>query len=462
MATKKLLNSILKKITPTRAERGKQKQLAEQIIERIKKTSGKHVDVMLCGSIARDTHLQGDNDLDIFVLFPEKLGRELFEREGLRIGKMVFRGHKWEKAFSEHPYIRGRINGFDVEIVPSYKVSKARLKQSAVDRSPFHNSYLKKRLGKKKKPEARLLRQFLKGIKCYGADVKASSVPGYVVELLVLHYGSFTKAIKAISEWKQGQVIDLAKHYNKGEARKLFPDAPLIVIDPVDKNRNVAAALSLNQFSRMVAASRAFLRKPDKHFFFGGRKRSWPVRKLRSMLQKKELVALKLGFPRKALPDVVWGQIQRFARKVEKQLVLNGFNVLRSEAWTDEKQAIVIVFEVESRLLQKSAVKTGPFVTDEKNSGAFLQAHKRVIAGPRIEQGRWVVEIQRKYTRIEKFLRDFLRKEKRVEKGYLRKALNKQCRILQEENIVELYKRNKQFSGFLTTYLKGEEEFLGY
>ena len=212
----------------------------------------------------------------------------------------------------------------------------------------------------------------------------------------------------------------------------------------------------------MVAASRAFLKKPSRAFFFGKKERPWPVPKLRAMLQKKELIAVRLGFPKKALADVVWGQIQRLARKAEKQMLLNGFNVIRSEAWTDEKDAIVLVFQVESRQLQKSAVKQGPFVIDEKNSKAFLDAHPHVIAGPRIEQGRWIIEVPRKYTHVEGFLREFLKKEKRAETGSLKKALNKTCSILEEKNIAEMYKKNRAFAEFLTTYLKGEEEFLAY
>ncbi len=460
MPVKKILSNVLKKIKPSEKEKEKQKKLADKLIRQIKKTSGKHLDVMLCGSNARDTHLQGDNDLDIFVLFPEKMSREEFEKEGLRIGKKAFRGHCWEKAFSEHPYIRGQIEGFDVEIVPSYQVSKAELKQSAVDRSPFHNTYLKKRLKGKKKDEARLLRQFLKGIKCYGADIKASSVPGYVVELLVLEYGSFMKAVKAISEWKQSQVIDLEKHWKQEEAKRLFSDSALIVIDPVDKNRNVAAALSLNQFSRMVAGSRAFLRNPSEKFFFPKKEKPWQVKKLRKMLQKKELVGIKTGFPKNALPDIIWGQIQRFGKKIAKQLELKDFEVLRQEAWTDEKKDILMVFEVESRNLQKSRVVQGPFVTDEENSKAFLKAHPRIIAGPRIENGRWVIEIPRKHTRIESFLKEFLKKEKRVEKSEIKKALNKGTSVLQEEGLISLFKKNKEFASFLTQYLKGGEEFL--
>jgi tRNA nucleotidyltransferase (CCA-adding enzyme) len=462
MVSKQLLQKILKTITPTKRERQKQARLAEKIISQVKAETGKHLDVVLCGSNARDTHLRGDNDLDIFVLFPERLSRQEFEKEGLRIGKKLFRGHKWEKAFSEHPYIRGTIEGFDVEIVPSYKVSRAELKQSAVDRSPFHNEYLLKRLKGKKKEEARLLRQFLKGIKAYGADTRASSVPGYVVELLVLEYGSFLNAVKGISGWKQGQVIDLEKHWGRGEARKLFPDAALVVIDPVDRNRNVAAALSLNQFSRIVAATQAFLEKPGESFFFGKKEKAWPLARLRNMLLKKELVAVRLSYPKKALADIVWGQISKFARKVEKQLLLNDFNVLRSEAWTDEKNAIVIVFEVESRILQKSSVKAGPFVTDSRNSAAFLEKHSKVIAGPRIEEGRWVLEIPRKHTLVGKFLQEFLKKEKGREKGEMKKALNKGIKILQEENLVQLYRKDREFAVFLTGYLKGEEEFLAY
>ncbi|MCX6798587.1 MAG: nucleotidyltransferase domain-containing protein, partial [Candidatus Diapherotrites archaeon] len=89
MAVEKILRKVLKKITPAEAEKKKEKALAERIMKQVRETEGKHIDVMLCGSIARDTHLRGDNDLDIFVLFPEHLSREEFESEGLRIGKKV-------------------------------------------------------------------------------------------------------------------------------------------------------------------------------------------------------------------------------------------------------------------------------------------------------------------------------------------------------------------------------------
>ncbi len=136
MQIQKLLGNVLKKIEPSEKELKAEENIAKEIIAKIKKINGKHVDVILAGSIARQTHLKNDRDIDIFVMFPEHIEREEFEKEGLRIGKLVFKGHKWEKAYSEHPYIRGNIRGFDVEIVPSYKVKNSEEIKSAVDRTP--------------------------------------------------------------------------------------------------------------------------------------------------------------------------------------------------------------------------------------------------------------------------------------------------------------------------------------
>ncbi len=457
----KLLARILKKIKPDREELQKEMLFANQLIKKIKDMEGEHVDVVLAGSLARNTHLKGDRDIDIFVLFPEKLTREQFEKDGLRIGKNIFRGYEWEKVFTEHPYIRGNIKGFDVEVVPSYNVDKAELLLSAVDRSPFHNEYVKSKLNERQKDEVRLLRQFLKGIKCYGAELKVSSIPGYVVELLIIKYCSFEKTIKAVAKWKRKEVIDLEHYYTEEDSRKKF-DSHFIVVDPVDKNRNVAAALSLTQYSRFIAASRTFLKKPSENFFFGKKEKLWGSKKLKELLLKKELIAIEFGYPSRVVADIIWGQLRRFRKKIVNALLLNEFVILRSEDWTDEKEMLVILIELESLILQKTTKRVGPEVVDEESSERFIKAHKKLIAGPRIEKGRWVIEIERKYPDVRVFLKDYLKKAKKIEKENIRKALNKRTKILSEADIVKLYRKNKEFGEFLTTYLKGKEEFGEY
>lgn len=452
-----LAKKIIGKIKPSETEIIREMDFAEKLIAKIRSIEGKHIDVLLAGSLARNTHLKGDRDIDIFVLFSEELNKEEFVKEGLRIGKAVFRGHKWEKAYSQHPYIRGVISGFDVEIVPSYKVERTELLKSAVDRTPFHQKYLEEKLKKNQKDEVRLLRQFLKGIGCYGADLKVSSVPGYVVELLVLKYGDFEKAIKGISKWQQREVMDIEGYYTEKQALKMF-DSSLVVIDPVDKSRNVGASLSLNQYSRIIAASRAFLKKPSINFFFPKKVKPWPASKVRAMLKKKELVAVKIGWP-KELPDILWGQLFRLSKKVASELDGKGFSVLRSKTWSDEKERMIIIFELANLKLQKSMKRTGPLVADDENSQRFLKAHKKVVAGPRIEKGRWVIEVERKYTDAEDLLTDCLKVLKKTEKAAVKRGLRKKALVLDEKGLMKLYGKSKEFREFFTSYLKGKEEF---
>lgn len=456
----KMLEGVLKEITPTREEKGKEKRLKERIVEKIKAIEGKHIEIMQCGSSARDTDLRNSKDLDIFILFPAKLSRKEFEEEGLRIGKEVFRGNKWEEAFSEHPYIRGEIEGFVIDIVPSYKVEKTELMQSSVDRSPFHQKYLEEELSEELKKETRLLKAFLKGIKAYGAKLQFNSIPGYAVELIVLKYGNFLQALQAMSKWRKGEIIDLESYWKEKEkeCRKKFGEHHLIIVDPTDLNRNVASALSYNQFARIVAASRAFLRKPNRNFFFGKKIKPWNKKELNNALEEKEIIMLYISYPKGALSDIIYGQLKHFAKKIEKQLELNDFIVKNFFEWTDEEKIIAIVFELENLELEKIKKQVGPEVTDEKNAEIFLK-QKSIIGGKRIEQGRWVVEKKRNYWNAHEFLKSELKKAR--EKEPLQKGLQK-AQVFNEKEITKLYEKNKAFAEFLTIFLKGEEEFLEY
>jgi len=71
------------------------------------------------------------------------------------------------------------------------------------------------------------------------------------------------------------------------------------------------------------------------------------------------------------------------------------------------------------------------------------------------------VEKRRKFWNAKLFSKDFLKKEKIVEKMPLKKTLSK-ARILENHEIISFFKQNKKFAEFLTTYLKGKEDFLDY
>ena len=64
--------------------------------------------------------------------------------------------------------------------------------------------------------------------------------------------------INAISKLKKNHII--------GKPTKKF-DTSIIIIDPIDSNRNLAAAISNENIGRFVLAARAFKKKPSISFF---------------------------------------------------------------------------------------------------------------------------------------------------------------------------------------------------
>ncbi|MBI4043944.1 MAG: CCA tRNA nucleotidyltransferase [Candidatus Diapherotrites archaeon] len=452
---------VLEKIKPSEREVESELAFANALLDQIRKTKGPHIHTVLAGSLARNTHLKNDRDIDLFVLYPKNLERSAFEKEGLQLGKKIFAKNKYEIAYSEHPYVRGIIQGYEVEIVPSYHVENANELKSAVDRSPLHVQYLLGALNSKKCDEVRLFKQFLKGINAYGADTKFNSLPGYATELLIIHYGSFNALLEGMRAWRMQECIDIKNHYkNPGEALKKF-NAPLVIVDPTDANRNVAAALSFNQYCRMIAAAHAFMKKPSKAFFFGKKEKPWPLRRVQNALNTKELIALQLQYPKNVLPDIVWGQTRRMGKKIRTALEQNDFRPVRNAEWTDEKKMIVLLFELESLELEKTRIRKGPFVTDPASTQRFLNAHKKPLGGPRIEEGRWVIETPRAHTHARTFMEHYLPALKATEKPEMKKALQ-HARILDEPALQRLYKKSKAFQPFFTHYLDGKEKFLEY
>ena len=160
------------------------------------------------GSIAHETWVSGERDIDIFILFSKKYPLNDLKRIGLELGKTASHG-KWRERYAEHPFIEATVDGYRVDIVPCYKISTHSERVTSVDRTPLHTEYLSRRLKEKDKNEVILLKAFLKGVGVYGAELKISGFSGYLCELLTLHYGSFEEVLKGVLKWETPQVIDI-------------------------------------------------------------------------------------------------------------------------------------------------------------------------------------------------------------------------------------------------------------
>jgi len=241
--------SILSRIKPKDPEKQKLSALSDRLISRINticKDEGLNISAILVGSTARGTWLSGEHDLDIFIMFPPEVSRDHLEKNGLYVArKMAAKAQSSEERYAEHPYINAVFDGYEVDLVPAFGVASAAEIKSAVDRTPFHNKFVLSRI-QGMEDEVLLLKQFLKGCGVYGSELRTHGFSGYLVELLVIRYGSFMQVLEAAREWKPGTIIDIEKHAS------IAHDDPLVVVDPTDPARNVAAALSLDNLSIFI------------------------------------------------------------------------------------------------------------------------------------------------------------------------------------------------------------------
>ena len=400
-----VLSKVLKRIEPSLHEIHESHKLFTKIKDIIQKDNF-NLQVKLMGSVAKDTFISGDKDLDIFVLFDTKVSRVELEKMGLIVGKMVFDklGGKYEVSYAEHPYTRGVIDKYDVEIVPAYAIKSTKELLSAVDRTPFHTKYVHKNL--KSTGDVRLLKKFLKGIGCYGSDLKTEGYSGYLCELLIIKYGSFLETLKSMQSWKFQEIIDLDNHYTKNkyvEVRKRFADTPLIFIDPTDKLRNVSAVLSREKLAVSINAAALFMNKPTMSFFFP-KKKTIDKKLVIANVKIRGTHVLVLRFRRPdEIEDILYPQLRRFMNLVAGKLSKEGYSVLRVSVFGDENCGIV--FELNELKLSSMRMKKGPSIFNPLNHRMrFIENSKNVW----IEDDRLVSDEKRKYVAVDDFLCSFL------------------------------------------------------
>jgi tRNA nucleotidyltransferase (CCA-adding enzyme) len=429
--------------------------------------SGLQVEVRLDGSVAKDTWLKGDADIDIFLRVPVSLSRADLETRCLGVARRALKGYPIIERFAEHPYVETHVEKVRVNVVPCYDVPKGQWR-SATDRTPFHTEYVISHLDPSQSKEVRLLKAFLKGVGVYGADVKVSGFSGMLCETLIMYHGSFMKTLEQAQSWKTPITIDLEHHYagREGEMLDLFEE-PLVVIDPVDRGRNLAASISTRRLWEFVAAARAFCIKPSRNFFTTRKVAPPSTASFRQEMQRRgwNLLAIELG-PVDAVVDVLWSQLYRTERALRNLLSQQGFNVTRSASWSNEKDLNVILFELESLILPPMRKHLGPHVVRSQASQLFLYKHLsegRSISGPWVDEDRWAVGQLRENTSAVELLRSRIRDGGR-HVGVASKiapVLKRRHRILTGSALTDFYRRNQDAAEFVTRFLKGRPTWLG-
>jgi tRNA nucleotidyltransferase (CCA-adding enzyme) len=422
-----VLADVADRVTPDAAERERLRRAADELADRARDAIDAlpvDADVMQVGSTARGTWLAGDRDIDLFVRFPTSLDRETLEEYGLDVGHAVLpEGHE---EYAEHPYVKGEYEGFDVDLVPCYDVDAATDIRSAVDRTPFHNAYLAAQFEADPAlaDDVLLAKRFLKGIGVYGSDLRTEGFSGYLTELLVLEHGGFRPFVEAAADWQPPVGID--PRDGDGGPAEVSPETheaasfgdSLVVIDPTDPDRNVAAVLSETNLARFVHHCRGLLDDPRDTLFFPAEPTPLTEEELRAHLDRRGTTPLAVVFE---APDVVddqlYPQLYRSLAGVRDELDRRGFEVIRATTFASETAAggdsadgadPTAVLLVEPGVDQLPAVvrHDGPPVYVRQHASGFFEkyAADESVYGPFVDGDRYVVEREREFRTPTAFL----------------------------------------------------------
>ena len=367
-STEKVIQKISESSAPSKSGQKKLAKISNDIKNEILNFKDKRIlKVTLGGSFAKGTWLDNDTDIDFFVMIEQTVDRKEFEELGKKVGYHALKKYKPYLRYSEHPYVEGKVDGIRVNIVPCYKVEKNRWK-SAADRSPYHTDFMQKMLNEFLKSQVRVLKLFLKSIGTYGSQISISGFSGYVTEVLILKYGSFRNVLQTFAELVPNYVVSIDTPDEKIISKF---KSPIIIIDPIDANRNLGAAISADCVAKFVLASRHFLKDPSFEFFKVSHK---PNAKTISQI-KSNLLVVEFKIQRRS-PDIIWGQLKRKLASISKQLENARFEIIKTFCFTDEQERAAFIFMSEVAKLPKLTVNDGPEIFLGAETDAFIKKRK--------------------------------------------------------------------------------------
>jgi len=342
-------------------------------------------EVTLEGSVAHDTWLSGDRDLDVFVLFPSNWSKSDLELKALPVLiNAAKRIGIYELRYAEHPYVHVKLGDVEADIVPGLKLEDPSQARTAVDRTPFHTIYVNSKLTSEMRDQVRLLKKFMKTIGVYGAEVKVKGFSGYAAELLVITYGSFKRILEEASNWKipvfVNTIGDKFDEYKK-ILRNKYPDSVIYMPDPVDPLRNTTAAVSLKSLATLIIASTCYLKNPGLEFF--EEITEIQVNRLLELLRDRCVVILEYYLRETLPPDVLWGEVMRVSTRLVNLLDVLGIKVVDYSTWTNERDEAFILIELEYCELPRYKHYRGPCIAHEwSRIASFIEKHLNKGIGP--------------------------------------------------------------------------------
>ena len=397
-----MLKTVLAKIKPTKDEEKQVNDVVRVFLDKLNKNL-KYAKAVLGGSGAKNTWLKGSHDVDIFVQydynkFRDKNISDLLEK----ILKKLF---KIEKLHGSRDYFQVKYGGFTFEVIPILKISKADKALNITDISPLHAKWVNKF---DYADDIRLMKQFCRANEVYGAESYIRGFSGYDCEILVIYYKGFMNLVKNASKWGKKVVIDSEKYYK--DDKEVLRDmnvskkvSPLIIVDPVQKERNVAAALNEEKFELFKIKCKRFLKEKSSDFF---EIKEVTIDDLKKKAGKNKLILFEAENIKNKV-DIAGSKLLKAFNYIGKYFSLNDFQIV-NEGWRwDKKKKALFWFIIEDVVLDDFIKREGPPVKAKKHADNFKKAHKNAFA----EKGRLYAKIKREFRKPEEFAKFIINDE---------------------------------------------------
>ncbi|MEM2636848.1 MAG: CCA tRNA nucleotidyltransferase, partial [Candidatus Korarchaeota archaeon] len=344
------------------------------VLDKLSKIDGRPT---VQGSYAKDTWISGNLDVDIFMITDaDKIDYEKYLDD---IQQVL--GGKWIRRYAQHPFLEGYINDVKINIVPAHDIKKTGKLITPVDRTPLHTEYVRRH--SELVDDIRLMKAMAKAMGFYGSEIKVRGFSGYLLEVLVIHYGGFLELLQKSQNWYPGYIIDTMSYYTKDYEKKLkerFAPAPFIVIDPVDKERNCAASLSLEKLVDMILTAMLFLEYPSEDYFY---KPEFQITKDEGIellrLRNESIYAIVMKRP-DIVDDILWGELHR-GTKIIKGILRNSRLTVEIMPFANERK-IGYFISAKNELVD---THMGPPVWGSRKTG-FIKKYIGSTFGPWVNE----------------------------------------------------------------------------
>ncbi len=440
-----IFKNILKDITPTQEELALIneiiKKLRKLLDEKAQQLNLKYTKIEPQGSTGiKQTQLKNDFDIDLFVgldyeLYSPKydgLSRNKLKKESKKdflylcnnwiLKSLILKEfHNPRLLYAEHPYVTVDyfINNvkikvdivlyFDLELEYIHKYGPI----TAVDRSPWHGRFIKDNLLIEQKNDVRLLKQFFKANHSYGDKSAVGKVGfiGYSAELLIYYFGTLQNLFNNFKFLKD-KPID---YYNRTlkELRKIqhFQNDYIIITDPIDKNRNVASAISEKAYKYCNQRITDFINKPNKSFFKSDKIPEVEISKIDdTLLAKIFIVELK-----NEINEIHYTINRDKLYSISENIKTNGekefsraerFGKIEFEVYFEEDiEEYNIAIFCEKPKITENYERRGPPIKEKNHANKFRIKNPNFFER---DEFLWI-ESKRDYTEFLKLLKDFVK-----------------------------------------------------